>query len=164
MFPQYGKLWPTNGWDWFGSLVHPSKFQRVSYLGSVTAWHCSSGRQPNFAALNRGRQLYSPGRPPRWALARILVENIFRMPFTKKCYKSAHFDGIIPKKKRVHIFETVRVPSVLWHCWLGVRKSIRPAKNLSDEVLARLSLWIEVQMISICIQLMPLSPYVILLH
>jgi len=23
---------------------------------------------------------------------------------------------------------SVRVPSVLWHCWLGVRKSIRPVK------------------------------------
>jgi len=33
----------------------------------------SSGRQPNFAALNRGRHLYSAGRPPRWALAHILV-------------------------------------------------------------------------------------------
>ena len=31
----------------------------------------SSGRQPNFAALNRGRHLYSAGRPPRWALAHI---------------------------------------------------------------------------------------------
>jgi len=29
----------------------------------------SSGRQPNFAALNRGRHLYSAGRPSRWALA-----------------------------------------------------------------------------------------------
>jgi len=34
---------------------------------------CSSGRQPNFAALNRGRHLYSAGRPSRWALAHILV-------------------------------------------------------------------------------------------
>ena len=33
----------------------------------------SSGRQPNFAALNRGRHLCSPGRPSRWALAHILV-------------------------------------------------------------------------------------------
>ena len=33
------------------------QFQRVSRLGSVTAWHSSSGRQPNFAALNRGRHL-----------------------------------------------------------------------------------------------------------
>ena len=31
------------------------------------------GRQPNFAALNRGRHLYSNGRPSRWALAHILV-------------------------------------------------------------------------------------------
>jgi len=35
--------------------------------------HSSSGRQPNFAALNRGRHLYSAGRPSRWALAHILV-------------------------------------------------------------------------------------------
>ena len=31
----------------------------------------SSGRQPNFAALNRGRHLNSAGRPSRWALAHI---------------------------------------------------------------------------------------------
>jgi len=31
----------------------------------------SSGRQPNFAALNRGRHLYSAGRPSGWALAHI---------------------------------------------------------------------------------------------
>ena len=47
------------------------KFQRVSRLGSVTSRHSSSKRQPNFAALNRGRQLHSAGRPPRWALAHI---------------------------------------------------------------------------------------------
>jgi len=28
---------------------------------------------PHFAALNRGRHLYSAGRPLRWALAHILV-------------------------------------------------------------------------------------------
>ena len=33
----------------------------------------SSGRQPNFAALNRGRHVHSAGRPSRWALAHILV-------------------------------------------------------------------------------------------
>jgi len=45
--------------------------QRVSHLGSVTARHSSSGRQTNFAALNRGRHLYSAGQPSRWALAHI---------------------------------------------------------------------------------------------
>jgi len=33
----------------------------------------TSGRQPNVAALNRGRHLCSAGRPLRWALAHILV-------------------------------------------------------------------------------------------
>jgi len=33
----------------------------------------SSGRQPNFAALNRGCHLCSAGRPSGWALAHILV-------------------------------------------------------------------------------------------
>ena len=55
------------------SLGHPYKFQRVLRLGSVTARHSSSGRQPNFAALNRGRHLYLAGWPLRWALAHILV-------------------------------------------------------------------------------------------
>ena len=56
--PQYGELWPTSGCDLLASLGHPCKFQLVSRLGSVTAWHSSSGHQPNFAALNRGRHLY----------------------------------------------------------------------------------------------------------
>ena len=42
-----------------------------SYIGTVTAWHSGSGHQPNFAALNRGRHLYSAGRPSSWALAHI---------------------------------------------------------------------------------------------
>ena len=34
-----------------------------SYIGSVTARHSSSWRQPNFSAFSRGRHLYSTGRP-----------------------------------------------------------------------------------------------------
>ena len=38
------------------------------------------------------------------------------------------------------------MPSVLWHCWLGGRKGIRPVKNfLSGVVLAWLSVWSEMQ-------------------
>jgi len=55
------------------SLGHRCKFQQVSRLGSVTARHSSSGRQPNCAVLNRGRHLYSAGWPSRWALAHIQV-------------------------------------------------------------------------------------------
>jgi len=36
-------------------------------------------------------------------------------------------------------------PSVLWRCWLGNRKGIRPVKKLSGGVLAWLSIWSEVQ-------------------
>ena len=36
------------------------------------------------------------------------------------------------------------MPSVLWRCWLGGRKGIRPVKN-SGGVLAWLSVWSEVQ-------------------
>ena len=71
MSPQNGELRPSSGYDRFVSLRHPCKFQRVSRLGSVTARHSSSARQPNFAALNRGRHLYSAGRPSRWSLAHI---------------------------------------------------------------------------------------------
>jgi len=70
---QYGELRPISGWDRFVSLGHPSKFQRLLRLGIVTAQHSSSGSQPNFAALDRGRHLYSAGRPSRWASAHILV-------------------------------------------------------------------------------------------
>ena len=46
----------------------PAKFQRVSRLGSVTVRHLAVGVSQT-AALNRGRHLYSAGRPSRWALA-----------------------------------------------------------------------------------------------
>jgi len=36
------------------------------------------------------------------------------------------------------VYILLTLPSVLWHCWLGIRKSTRPVK-LSDEVLAWLS-------------------------
>jgi len=55
MLSQYGELRPTSGGDLLASLGHPSTFQRVSR-------YCTAhGRQPNFAALNRGRHLYSEG-------------------------------------------------------------------------------------------------------
>ena len=94
MSSQYRELRPTSGWDMLASLRHPCKFQRVSRLGSVTARHCSSGRQPNFAALNRGRHLYSVGQPSRWALAHILVQFVlFRL--TSVYLMSMRFDIVV---------------------------------------------------------------------
>jgi len=50
-----------------------SNFNRFCVLAMCYCTASSSGRQPNFAALNRGRHLYSAGQPSRWALAHILV-------------------------------------------------------------------------------------------
>jgi len=40
---------------------------------------------------------------------------------------------------------SIPVPSVLWRCWLGGRKGIRPVKNMSGGVMAWLSVWTEMQ-------------------
>jgi len=71
-----------------------------SYIGSVTALHSSSGRQPNFVAwytvqgmelrnFRRGRHLYSAGRPSRWASAHILVFNKVQGHSAVICAKTA---------------------------------------------------------------------------
>jgi len=39
-----GELRPFNGWDRFGSLGHPIKFEQVSHFGSVTARHWASAK------------------------------------------------------------------------------------------------------------------------
>jgi len=71
MSSQYCELQPTSGWDPLASLEHPSKFQVVSRLGSVTAQHCSGGRQKTLRRWTEGAT-YSAVRPSRWALAHIL--------------------------------------------------------------------------------------------
>jgi len=53
----------------FGILVA----EIVSLVWEAKPVEISWGPQHNFAALNRGRNLYSAGRPSRWALAHILV-------------------------------------------------------------------------------------------
>jgi len=42
------------------------------------------------------------------------------------------------------------MPSVICRCRLGIRNSIRPVKKLSDEVLAELPVWSEMQ--TICVR------------
>jgi len=66
----FGPLAAKICWRGWGT---PANFNGFRVLASVTAWHSSIGRQPNFATLNRGHHLYSAGRPSRWALAHILV-------------------------------------------------------------------------------------------
>jgi len=58
MSSQYGELRPTSGRDRFVSLGHPSQFQRVSRLGSVTTRHSSSGHQPNCGIQQRAPPIF----------------------------------------------------------------------------------------------------------
>jgi len=55
----------------------PANFNGFRILAALLHGIYSSGRQPNFAALNRGRHLCLAGRPSRWALAHILVNGYF---------------------------------------------------------------------------------------
>jgi len=57
-----------------GSLVWGT-LANFNWFRVLVALLCgtSSGRQPNFAALNGGRHLYLAGRPSLWALAHIIV-------------------------------------------------------------------------------------------
>jgi len=65
-----------------------------------------SGRQTKFAALNRGRHLYSAGRSSRWALAHILVNyyfstNLLPSPLVKEFLKSINSWQTYSKTKKV---------------------------------------------------------------
>jgi len=115
MSTQCGKLKPTSSWDPFGRLGHPSKFQRVSHLASVTARHSSSERQPNFAAFNRERHLYSAGWPSHWALPHFVVLSISRHIYISKAsnhrtpafisvHVSAEYSGTLRTKHFVVLF------------------------------------------------------------
>ena len=46
-----------------------------------------------------------------------------------------------------HTHTHTHVLSMLCHCWLGIRKTVWSVKNLSDVMLAWLSVWSEKQMI-----------------
>ena len=73
LFIHFRRLLPRNG------ILPGAKFTlrppslALCCIGSVTARHSNSGREPNFAALSTQRHLYSARRPSCWALAHILV-------------------------------------------------------------------------------------------
>ena len=139
MFAQYGKLWPTNGWDPFGTLGQPSKFQRVShlafsYIGSVTAWHSSSGRKPNCGMVQgmelrnfrRGRHRYSTGWPSRWALAHIVV------------YYITYIDVDIEATACAHTADMIRLRPNFWpRLWPQVEVNILALSEAVARMLRR---------------------------
>ena len=65
----FGPLTAEIGLGVWGTPANFNRFLVLAALLTALQWW----RQPNFAALNRGRRLYSAGRPSRWASAHILV-------------------------------------------------------------------------------------------
>jgi len=101
--PQYGERRPTNGWDRFQSLGHPSKFQRVSRLGFVTAATSLTGGQPNLA----------------WSLAVSLAGTLY-----------THFLGLLPltnfwKVQNSLYIEALRSPILHGTPAAGVSQTLR---------------------------------------
>jgi len=91
-----------------GPVVWAPQLIQVSRLGCVTTRHSSSGRQRNFAALNRGRHLYSTGRPSRWALAHILVVIILARIKLTRCGQS---HGVVDNGRDGRVIVIIQVVS-----------------------------------------------------
>ena len=75
MSPQYGELRPTSGGPVAAEVVSlvwgtPANFNGFRVLAALLHGSLVVGVSQT-AALNRGRHLYSAGRPSRWALAHI---------------------------------------------------------------------------------------------
>ena len=92
----FGPLAAEICWRVWGTPVNFNGFRVLQRYCMAS----SNGRQPNFAALNRGRHLYSAGRPLRWALAHIcsyilkLCSRVFVLHCRSrpKYDRSRHFD------------------------------------------------------------------------
>ena len=67
-----------------------------------------------------------------------------------------------------HIHIIGWLPSVLWCCWLGSRKGMRPVKNLSGVGLAWLSVWSELMPLPLTVscfsKIQTLFTFLILTH
>jgi len=115
------------------SLGHLCRFQRVSRLGSVTARHSSNGRQSNFAALNRGRNLYLAGRPSHWTLAHIVVTCCFARYIRTNVISdnplATNASGPVTQVVILMLVSsatTIR-PFIGTYTWIGLVESLSPA-------------------------------------
>jgi len=94
---------------------------------SATARHSSSGRRPNFAALNRGRHLYSAGQPSHWAFAHIPSFVLFML--FSPCLMSAAADWmstILLESSSTHGVVLVRI----WNA--GLKCAPRGSLEMQD--------------------------------
>jgi len=86
LYIHFRGLLPHNGILPGAKLTLRPKSCALLYIGTVTARHSRTGRQTNFAALNKGRHLYSAGRLSRLGIGHILVVFFLYLHLHYTCY------------------------------------------------------------------------------
>ena len=73
----------------------PANFNSFRVLSALLHSSQVVGVSQTFSALNRGRHLYSAGRPLRWALAHILVLSFFFLLFSSPNLSGRRVSGCL---------------------------------------------------------------------
>jgi len=94
----FGILAAEIGWPVWGIPANFNSFRVLQRYCTAS----SSGRQPNFAALNRGHHLYLAEWPSRWALAHI---SSFNLCFLKHIFLILNKNAFTP----LHITFEIRI-------------------------------------------------------
>jgi len=116
--PQYGELWPTSGWDRSGSFGHPSKFQRVSCLDSVTTRHSIVGVSQTLRCWTESATYIGHGGS-LWALAHILAHSAF----TVKLCNPANPAAVTISGQNTYAMHILVVSQVVCHSNKATTKS-----------------------------------------
>ena len=88
-------------------------------------------RQPTFDTVHWGRT-------QQWSYQhQTSIDKREPIESHHSCYTSPHFTHLLQLDRQTNwpydqITTKCSFPSVLWHCWLGGRKGIRPVKNVGD--------------------------------
>jgi len=101
----FGPLTAESCWRVWGT---PANFNGFRVLAALLHGTMVVGVSQT-AALNGGRHLYSAGRPSRWALAHIVVNNVFAANLllslsVKEFENRSAFDEIMCKKEYSGLF------------------------------------------------------------
>ena len=85
------------------------------------------GIQKHFCGWKRGRKILGYF----WKYQKFQYFNVHYIPYLLFCenFFCIWHDCVIAVLSNIRVPSVLWMPSVLWHCWLGGRKDIRPVKN-----------------------------------